>query len=359
MEQIEHTDENDKEYMTILHNLAAVYTNTHQYEKGETILKEVVAARIKSYGKENLLTVQSFNNLANLYCNMKQYEMAEEIYLEIIKSSTYFFGTRHKRTLSQKHNLAELYYQWNRFQECKALYIEILQTEESVYGKYTDEVCTIKNHLGRLYKEQGRYEKSKEMFEFVLDTYIKKHSTEHPKVITSMTNLATVYRLLEEYTKAIDLFTQVIEQKVNQKEYKERVQIRYNIVHCLIPLGQNDNVLDQLEHILYEEIILYGEEHLELATTYWNVGKYSVMNGKIDSGLQYKYKCWDIEGRYYGFAHKVTLQTAIAIIKDCIAFSKTELCDLIIPKTSISLEESKDIDSIQDLVDQFMTFMKQ
>jgi tetratricopeptide (TPR) repeat protein len=91
--------------LTIVANLASLYQAQGRYGEAERLLKRVLEAEERVFGKEHPSTLISVNNLAELYRIQGRYGEAEPLFKRALEAKERVLGKEHPSTLTSVNNL--------------------------------------------------------------------------------------------------------------------------------------------------------------------------------------------------------------------------------------------------------------
>ncbi len=201
--------------------------------------------------------------------------------------------------------LGRAYYFKARFKES----LDILQKAEDIFLSMPEEkarkmLITCSNDLGNLYFYNGDYDQSLNYYYKSLNMAQKLYGEQSASVAKKHTNIAMIYaqkgsfnHALNIYKKALNIAKEVdIDGRNLAHIYSGMGAISYNN-------GDYLNALSYAKKVLSIEQKIFGENHVHLAASYYNVSIiYGEMNN-FEAALEYQKKALDIRRTGFGEKH--------------------------------------------------------
>jgi CHAT domain-containing protein/Tfp pilus assembly protein PilF len=266
------TGEKDKDYISLLNNLANADTYLKKYHAADSVYQKLLELKKEVYGDSSLEYAGTLKNLANLYKNQGKYKEAEPLYLKasvIIRDSLSVNNAEYVNILN---NLAGIYKNESRFEEAEQKYVEVLNIRKSK-SNVSNEYAGALVNLGQLYKTMSRFTEAEPLFEEALSIYKLNGGDKSQNFIVTQIQLAGLYRNEGQYRKAEDLYIE------SERLFKETLGENHPDYASLlnnIALLYNETGRYSDAEILYKKVleatkISLGEKHPEYATSLNNL----------------------------------------------------------------------------------------
>lgn len=171
------------------------------------IFEQLVAMDTKAQGAESVQVAYSLNNLAAAYTASGAFEKGEEALLR-----AYDLGARAgKKGLeaiaNSATNLAGLYNHLKRYTDAEKFYRISVDTWGRLRPKDSPEVLLAANNLGVYYRDRGRFDEAQPLLDHVFDTRLARLGPDNPDVALSANNLGWLHAGKQEWAYAAQLFT--------------------------------------------------------------------------------------------------------------------------------------------------------
>ena len=149
--------------------------------------------------------------LAGVLESKGEYQKAETMFREVMEMQEVLLGKEHPSTLTSKGNLAGVLESNGEHGKAETMYREVLEVRERVLGKEHPSTLTSKNNLAGVLTSKGEYDKAATMFREVMEAQERVLGPEHPSTLSSKGNLAGVLAREGEYDKAETMRREVME----------------------------------------------------------------------------------------------------------------------------------------------------
>lgn len=136
-------------------NLSQVYCELQQYDLAEPMLKDLVAGRLKSVGKQDVSTLAAMNTLG--WTLMQQNQLAEAEHFLLDAAEIHRNTNRiDESTIQVLGNLAIVYHRMGKLEDCVSIDNELLPLANGLLVPDHIEILSSKARLGLSYVETGR-----------------------------------------------------------------------------------------------------------------------------------------------------------------------------------------------------------
>ncbi len=145
------------ETLAVMHSLARALYSTNEFEKAESLLRRVIAARDRVLGPDHPDTLMSRNALAIVLRDQGKYAEAEKEHCAVLALRKCILGVDHPDTLTSRSNLAIALSSQGKIDEAEQEHRVVLDLREQVLGP---EHCTVFQscfNLGVILMERNQF----------------------------------------------------------------------------------------------------------------------------------------------------------------------------------------------------------
>jgi len=258
---------------------------------------------------------EAYDFIGNIYTKIKEQNKANEFYDKALKSYN-------KAVENNKSS--------DDYEELIKLHKKILAIKIKKYGEDHADVATSYNRIGLAYSRFGNRKKALEYYNKSLEIRKNVLGEENANTATSYNNVGLIHYKLTEYEKALEYQNKALEirrkvlgenhtttaesyedvgddyNKLGDIEkalehYKKAIDIQLKIKDI-----DNKKILELYEDVLMLQKKIYGEEHIDVASTYNNAGVvYSRLNDS-KKALEYYIKASEIRKKTLGEENTLT-----------------------------------------------------
>jgi len=143
--------------LTIMNNLAFLYTCQGKYAEAETLQQQTLELRKQVLGDGHPNTLDSMNNLAILYKQQGKYAEGETLQQQTLELKKQILGDNHPSTLTSMNNLAILYTYQGKYAEAEMLQQQTIELKKQVLGNNHPDTLTSINNLVIIIRQQGKH----------------------------------------------------------------------------------------------------------------------------------------------------------------------------------------------------------
>ena len=191
-------------------NMAWIYLRQGLLEDAERLGVESLDRNTKTFGRENMRTVDSMVCLAAIRRDQKRYEDALRLANEALVIRRRFLGEAHPLTISSMDSIASTYWDQGRLEEAGKLESKVLEMRKKVLGETHPETLKSEAKLVLLYLESGHVEEAGCLGQEALETSKDVLGEGHRITLGIMNILAEVFRAQRKNDAAVDLLAACI-----------------------------------------------------------------------------------------------------------------------------------------------------
>lgn len=207
-EIFERSDLSPTRLRTIQTNLAQAFRRNEEYEKSETLYREILYAL--PAGDDSALNTKSIihNNLGYLLKVQDRMEEAVVHYNQSLEINRYIYGQYHPNTRIVLNNIAGLYKALGRFEKAEEILYNLLQINLETFGETHWRTGVAYQTIGISKIQSGNLHESTSYFEEAVSIYTEDLGPDH-----TWTNRAILYHALSRFNSS--------EQDFARKQFKE------------------------------------------------------------------------------------------------------------------------------------------
>ncbi len=252
------------------------------WERVQSEYRGEITNASQALGPQNVLVLLLKDQMASGYAGFGQWHDAEKLQLEILQARERTLGVEDIATFQSMGALAEIYRNQFRFQEAQKLQVQIEETMTEWNIDYPLRNVN-KHNLALTYADQEQWEKSEKLLEIVID-YSNFHSgPSHPSTLNSRLCLARVYADRGELERAEEIETDVlhITQRTQGPEHLDTLICIINLATTYRDMGQLEKAENLEVGALQKARLVLGSEHYATAILMGNLAKTYSLQSQI------------------------------------------------------------------------------
>ena len=236
-------------------NIGLVYENKEDYDQAIEYLRKATDICVNIHASDNPLTAMSIDNLGLAYQGKDDYDMALRCHLEAIRIFENILGTEHPDTAASYNNAGLVFEALEKYDTAMGYHQRALAIRMKTLGKEHPDTSYSLCNIGKVHHHLGDHEQALEYYFKALEIQTKTLSPKHQCVATTYGLIGNAYDHMGEryYHQALDY-------------YQKALAIR-------------------------EEIL---GEHLDTATTYYDIACVYGFQENDDKALEYHLKALGI-----------------------------------------------------------------
>ncbi len=230
------TDKGSEEDKLSLENdLALVLKDLGDYENAKKLLQNVMVSNETKYGENHPFTSISYSNLGTILLDLGEYEEAEKLLKKAIVSDEKNFGLDHPKTAMRYSNLATVLRTIGEHEKAKELLQKAIISDEKNFGKNHPKLATRYSNMALILEDLGEYSKAKELLEKTIIIDEKNFGVNHPSTAIGYSNLAFVLQDLHMYQESKEYFEKALDVFLNTlNENHPNIEIAKNNLQQLL-----------------------------------------------------------------------------------------------------------------------------
>ncbi|RYC58183.1 hypothetical protein CHU98_g8031 [Xylaria longipes] len=163
--------------LNAMFNLARTYLHLDKHQKGEALLKEVLAKREHFFGDNHPDTLMARNELGIYMCTQKkELPEAESIVRNVLQARKRILGEEHAYTLWSVNDLSKVYMELGRNDEAVAILEEIIPIVTRTLGEDHVGMFMTKGNLSRAYVRSDQWERAGELIKWLRERVPPDHA---------------------------------------------------------------------------------------------------------------------------------------------------------------------------------------
>jgi tetratricopeptide (TPR) repeat protein/tRNA A-37 threonylcarbamoyl transferase component Bud32 len=306
--------EDHPDTLSSLDHLAATYYAGGKYTQAEALEAKVLESRRRVLGEEHPDTLITMNDLGATYQAEGKYAQAEALQAKALEIQRRLLGEEHPDTLMIMSNLAFEYVGEGKYAEAEALHAKVLEVRRRVLGEEHPNTLTSMKNLAYTYFREGKYAQAEALDSRVLEKERLVLGEEHPNTLSTMNNLASVYRNQGKYALAAALYAKVLE---TSRVLGEEHPLTLTSMNNLALVYREEDKYAQAE-ALYTKVLeterrALGEEHPTTLTTIQGLAVLFRRQAKYAQAEPLDLKVLEIRRRVLGPQHPDTTDTIASL----------------------------------------------
>ncbi len=180
-------------------------------DEAEKLFREILAERIRHFGEDHQVTLESYHDIGSFLIWNQRYEEAKE-YVEKAfygRSKHPEMGPTNPYTNSSRHSMAIILYRQGKYDESIRLFQNVLELTITAEGPNHPNTFTTMNVLGNVYMAKEDYKNAEKYFLKCFEGRKTIFAADSPDIASSHLALGQVYRNLKQFEKSHDHFKTV------------------------------------------------------------------------------------------------------------------------------------------------------
>ena len=199
------------EVTTTRTSLGWIYYDGDQLQRAEDTFREVLEARRRLTGEQDLGVAAAYGNLGYILRTQKRFAEAEPYYRSALRIVRGLYS-EHTELAGALHGLGTLLVANGELEEAQPFIVDGLAMRRRLFGAEHPQVAESLSNLGSLYQDLGRYAEAEASLQEALAMRQRLFSAEHRTVANSLNLLGWLYYRWKQYEKAEPLMVEAIRQ---------------------------------------------------------------------------------------------------------------------------------------------------
>ncbi len=256
--------------------------------EAETILRELLADRLRVQGEDHLGTLATRHDLAAALGVQGRFGEAEELYRRLLADDYRLRGPDHRETLAARSNLARMIGLRGRYAEAEDLSRQVLDAQRQVLGPDHPDCLASRQNLARLATKAGRYAEAEQMYRRLLTDRRRVLGEYHPDTLATRHRLARIIGLQGRYADAEELCYQVLRdrRRLLGEDHPDNLSTRHRLARMLSLQGRYADAEPMFRQVLAARRRVLGEDHPDTLSTEhrlgWLIGRQGRYSEAID-----------------------------------------------------------------------------
>ena len=227
----------------------------------------------------------------------------------------------HEETLTYQFDYAECLKDAGQLEKARHMFEETLRGRDTTLGEAHPDAVACLDHIGIIYAMTEATEHAEDTFLKSLARRVTAHGEDALELQASLNNLVVFYTSQEDYVELHRHQETLLNIYVEAYgiDDEDAVAARYAMAKTLFKLDRDQEALDAFQITLQGEREIYGDDNPDLSMTYWQLAKGYRRLGRLTEAAEHHVRCWELEVLAEGAATSDTLETALAVVDDCLA----------------------------------------
>ena len=299
-------------------------------EARRQLLVTELRSTINTHGRYDVKTANISSALGGLLEESKQYEQAIKLYRDAVEIYSSKLGDDHDSTMDAKIQLAKALQNGNKLDEAINVFFLVTSMRKAIHGESSpsaadslvlmahalrkkddfqqaikelkralkvyrealgdahEKVSSTVDEIASLYVTIGDFEKSAAILEEVVKLKAVTNGMQSQSVATTLCNLATTYECSEDFTKAMKSLKKAYKIYTEMDGYSsnDSTNTLNRIAQLYEATGDNDRAAIAYLGVLRGRKVIYGDDHLQVAETYFKLGRSLRESGQHEKALK-------------------------------------------------------------------------
>ena len=301
--------EDDLETLISRNDLAESYHAAGRLGEAITLHERNLGVRERTLGDEHYATLISRGNLAGTYADSGRLDEAIALHARTLDARERTLGDEHPDTLTTRNNLAGSYYDAARLDEAIPLLERTLEARERTLGDEHPDTLTTRNNLAGSYYDAARLDEAIPLLERTLEARERTLGEEHPNTLTSRSNLAASYYAAGRLEEAIALRERTLEarERTLGEEHPDTLTSRNNLAESYYAVGRLEEAIALLDQTLDVRERTLGDEHPDTLVSRNNLAESYYAVGRLEEAIALQERTLEVRERTLGEEHPNTL----------------------------------------------------
>ncbi|OAL43791.1 TPR-like protein [Pyrenochaeta sp. DS3sAY3a] len=221
-----------------------LYSEWDGLEAAEKLYVWTLTEQENTVGREHMWTRHGLQ-LRAIYTTQGKLDMVDKMFQRVMQGRERTYGKDDLRTLNAMSALASLHGLRGNLDAAERLYIRALEGFKKAVGPKHEQTLFILYNLGGLYPDRGKPDDAEIMCKQALDGWMESFGLYHPYTLDSLTLLANLYMNTRGASEAEKICIQVLEgyKGIRGSEHSSTLKA----VHCLGSLYSIQGKLEEAE----------------------------------------------------------------------------------------------------------------
>ena len=176
--------------LKLRHSYAYVIDDMGRFSEAEAEYRSILAARTRSLGAQDLLTLSTQNHLAFSLSRQDKLSEAEAHYRQVLEARQRLLGPDDQDTLTTRNLLGDVLHGQKRYPEAETQYETVLEAQLRLLGRDHPRTLITRTSLARNHSSLGRFAEAEEELRTILALRRSTRGTEHPSTLATWHDFA-------------------------------------------------------------------------------------------------------------------------------------------------------------------------
>jgi len=264
-----------------------------------------------------MIEIEEYEKKAKEFHRRGEFINAIEYHKKALSLKGKYLGIKNLHTASSYNSLARLYSALEEYEEALLFQNKSLEIVAELLDNEHIDMATNWYNIASIYFKMNKIDEALDFHKKALDIRVKELGTENVETAYSLAGLSKVFEVLEKNDAALQYFNYAL--NVLEKNSEGNEIFIANIYDELGALYYKLEEFNKVEDFCFKSLKikkeLFGENHLQVAITYYNLAIF-LFNEKKNYAEAYKYmkKCVDIRKNFLPKKHSDLIE-AVDILK--------------------------------------------
>ncbi len=322
-QSLEHANWKDKrDPLRIRHNIACMMRRCEDADNAESIMRDVLVERERSFGENDYETVTSIHDLGFILDKLGRLDEAEDCYRRAEERWAKTLGPANPDTRVARQNLASLFGKKGDFGRAEIAQRELLESTIKVLGTEHLDCFMLTHNLSLYAYNNGKIEEALKLSAEVVEGYRRYLPPGHRDMLTAMQDLGTILSESERFDEAEPLLREALAgyERALNKNSDDIVRTLGNLGALLTRVGRVDEATDLYQRVI-DMMLEDGRDDPEIAVTMSSVALNRRDSGDFEQAEKLLRDALDIELGAYpadhpSLPHRMANLSSVLLLQD-------------------------------------------
>ncbi|MCK5538095.1 MAG: tetratricopeptide repeat protein, partial [Bacteroidales bacterium] len=259
-------------------------------------LKKALALRKNALGEKHKDTAESYHDIGMYYIAIEDYPEGLTYLKKALQTREEVLGGEHEDTVESYYSLGNSYRKIGDYDKALKLLQKTLIIHENILGKETLAITYAYNSIGKVYNLMGNHKKALKYLHKALEIRKKRLDENNDDTTEIYLNIASAYKSLKDYAQADKYLSKslYLNQMFDNKNFDLTYSKVQNDLGLLYMLEKDyEGAFPYFKRALQSQEKILDNKHIEMATTYYNMGTVYNATKRYNSAYNFSKKAFD------------------------------------------------------------------
>jgi CHAT domain-containing protein/Tfp pilus assembly protein PilF len=286
-------------YLLNLTQLGRIADAQSDYERADTIHRQILAIEQKIFEPNHPHTANTLNYLAVVQHHQENYPQAVEYHRRALAMRESIYGPAHPHVAASLINLGVVHNSLGDQLKAVEYYQKALVIQEKTTGLETFNAAVVHNNIGEIYNGRDEYEKAEPYLEKAVAILEKIYQPDNPRIFDVLTNLALSAVGMKKLERADELFRRILaaREKTYGANHPLTAHANYNLGNLSALRNESDKAGLLYRRALEVRENKYGGESPAVSEVLSALALLEARKGNIETALGLQRRSNEIDER--------------------------------------------------------------